>query len=148
MGLEHGQPWNLPPPFSLSKANLKILDIMEIYSCMGLEAATATPFSHNLGKNPGGPKETQLSWRSHDTEQKHDAIMRCIVITHGSLAKTPNHDITTMERQKPPSHQTMIWASPWSVTLRTFYRQILSLLYFSFFFWNFRPRLARELLLL
>ena len=40
----------------------------------------------------------------------------------------------------------MVWASRWSVALRTFYRQILSLLYSSFFFWNFRPRLARELL--
>ncbi len=33
----------------------------------------------------------------------------------------------------------------WSVALRTFYRQILSLLYSSVFFWNFRPRLAQEL---
>ena len=40
----------------------------------------------------------------------------------------------------------MVSASPWSVALRTFYRQILSLLYSSFFFWNFRPRLARELI--
>ena len=40
----------------------------------------------------------------------------------------------------------MVWASRWSVALRTFYRQILSLLHSSFFFWNFRPRLARELL--
>ena len=40
----------------------------------------------------------------------------------------------------------MVWAWRWSVALRTFYRQILSLLYSSFFFWNFRPRLARELL--
>ena len=40
----------------------------------------------------------------------------------------------------------VVWASRWSVALRTFYRQILSLLYSSFFFWNFRPRLARELL--
>ena len=34
----------------------------------------------------------------------------------------------------------LVWASRWSVALRTFYRQILSLLYTSFFFWNFRPR--------
>ena len=40
----------------------------------------------------------------------------------------------------------MVWASRWSVALRTFYRQSLSLLYSSFFFWNFRPPLARELL--
>ena len=42
--------------------------------------------------------------------------------------------------------QTKIWTSQWSVILRTFYRQIFSLLYSSFFFWNFRHRLARELL--
>ena len=40
----------------------------------------------------------------------------------------------------------MVCASRWSVALRAFYRQILSLLYTTFFFWNFRPRLARELL--
>ena len=42
--------------------------------------------------------------------------------------------------------QTKIWTSQWSVILRTFYRQIFSLLYGSFFFWNFRHRLAREVL--
>ena len=42
--------------------------------------------------------------------------------------------------------QKKVWTSQWSVILRTFYRQILSLLYSSFFFWNFRHRLARELL--
>ena len=40
----------------------------------------------------------------------------------------------------------MVWAWRWSVALRISYRQILSLLYSSFFFWNFRHRLARELL--
>ena len=40
----------------------------------------------------------------------------------------------------------MIWASRWSVALRTFYRQILSVLYSSFPFGNFRPRLVRVLL--
>ena len=39
----------------------------------------------------------------------------------------------------------MIWASRWSVALRTFYRQILSVLYSSFPFGNFRPRLVRAL---
>ena len=42
--------------------------------------------------------------------------------------------------------QKKVWTSQWSVILRTFYKQILSLLYSSFFFWNFRHRLARELL--
>ena len=40
----------------------------------------------------------------------------------------------------------MIWASRWSVALRTFYRQILSVLYSSFPFGNFRPQLVRALL--
>jgi len=35
-------------------------------------------------------------------------------------------------------------ASRWSVALRIFYRQTLSLLYSSFFFWNFCPQLARN----
>ena len=34
----------------------------------------------------------------------------------------------------------MVWASQWSVAWRTFYRQILSLLFNSFFFGNFRPQ--------
>ena len=49
-------------------------------------------------------------------------------------------------RRKLVHSKEMVWAWHWSVALRTFYRQILSLLYSSFFFWNFRPRLARELL--
>ena len=40
----------------------------------------------------------------------------------------------------------MIWASRWSVALRAFYRQIFSVLYSSFPFGNFRPRLVRALL--
>ena len=55
--------------------------------------------------------------------------------------------MTAMQRQKLRyKPQKKIWTSQWSVILRTFYRQILSLLYSSFFFWNFRHRLARELL--
>ena len=41
--------------------------------------------------------------------------------------------------KKPSSHQTMVWASRWSVALRTFYRQILSLLYSSFFLLKLPP---------
>ena len=71
-----------------------------------------------------------------------------------SLQSTSNHKHIASKHmtsqpwngKKPSSHQTMVWASRWSVALRAFYRQILSLLYSSFFFWNFRPRLARELL--
>ena len=39
-----------------------------------------------------------------------------------------------------------VWVSHWFVSLRTFYRQILSLVDSFFPFWNFRPWLARELL--
>ena len=51
-----------------------------------------------------------------------------------------------MEQQKGSTSKEMIWALRWSVALRTFYRQILSLLYSSFPFGNFRPRLVRALL--
>ena len=55
------------------------------------------------------------------------------------------HDIktghaTTIEQQKGSTSKEMIWALRWSVALRTFYRQILSLLYSSFPFGNIRPR--------
>ena len=40
--------------------------------------------------------------------------------------------ITTTERQKARSEQKMVWASRWSVALRTFYRQFVSLVYNSF----------------
>ena len=53
-----------------------------------------------------------------------------------------------MEQQKGSTSKEMIWALRWSVALRTFYRQILSLLYSSFPFGNFRPRLVRALLVL
>ena len=39
----------------------------------------------------------------------------------------------------------MVWASRWSVALRTFSIGKFFLCYIGFFFWNFRPRLAREL---
>ena len=51
-----------------------------------------------------------------------------------------------MEQQEGSTSKEMIWASRWSVALRTFYRQILSLLYSSFPFGNLRPRLVRALL--
>ena len=51
-----------------------------------------------------------------------------------------------MQRQTLRSSAKKVWTSQWSVILRTFYMQILSLLQSSFFFWNFRHRLARELL--
>ena len=39
----------------------------------------------------------------------------------------------------------MVWASRWSVALRTFSIGKFFLCYIAFFFWNFRPRLARKL---
>ena len=67
--------------------------------------------------------------------------------------KTSKH-FTSKHKTSPPWNgrrlvhsKEMIWASRWSVALRTFYRQILSSTY-SFFLWNFRPRLVRALLVL
>ena len=66
--------------------------------------------------------------------------------------KTSKH-FTSKHKTSPPWNgrrlvhsKEMIWASRWSVALRTFYRQILSVLYSSFPFRNFRPRLVRALL--
>ena len=52
------------------------------------------------------------------------------------------HDIQQVT-SPPWNSKEIVWASRWSVALPTFYRQILSLLYSFFCFWNFRPRLAR-----
>ena len=61
------------------------------------------------------------------------------------------HSVKNVQEQEWNSRRLvhskeMVWALRWSVPLRTFYRQILSVLYSSFFSWNFCPRLARELL--
>ena len=68
--------------------------------------------------------------------------------------KTSKH-FTSKHKTSPPWNgrrlvhsKEMIWASRWSVALRTFYRQILSVLYSSFPFGNFRPRLVRALLVI
>ena len=70
----------------------------------------------------------------------------------GTDIKTSKH-FTSKHKTSPPwkgrrlvHSKEMIWASRWSVTMRTFYRQILSVLYSSFPFGNFRPRLVRALL--
>ena len=59
-------------------------------------------------------------------------------------SKSWHHSHATAKASFKP--QKKVWTAQWSVILRTFYRQILSWLYSSFFFWNFRHRLARELL--
>ena len=66
-------------------------------------------------------------------------------LLHRSLQPTTSKQVTA----SPPWNgwrlvhsNNSVWASQWLVTLCTFYRQILSLTY-SFFLWNFRPRLAR-----
>ena len=85
-----------------------------------------------------------ITW--HDTTQ-------AITSHQITSAHITSHRIASKQVTSPPWNsrrlvhsKDMVWASRWSVALRTFYRQILSLLYTSFFFWNFRPRLARELL--
>ena len=67
-------------------------------------------------------------------------------ITNTSPQITWHHRHATAKASFKPKKKN--WTSQWSVILRTFYRQILSLLYGSFFFWNFRHRLARELLVI
>ena len=92
-----------------------------------------------------------ITW--HDTTQgitSHD-----VTITWPDPAtdiKTSKH-LTSKHKTSPPWNgrrlvhsKEMIWASRWSVALRTFYRQILFVLYSSFPFGNFRPRLVRALL--
>ena len=67
-------------------------------------------------------------------------------ITNTSPQITWHHRHATAKASFKPKKE--FGTSQWSVILRTFYRQILSLLYGSFFFWNFRHRLARELLVI
>ena len=92
----------------------------------------------------------------------HHMTSHCITWHDTTQAITPHQitwahitstNIASKQVTSPPWNsrrlvhsKDMVWASRWSVALRTFYRQILSLLYSSFFLWNFRPRLARELL--
>ena len=103
----------------------------------------------------------RIKWRDHHIKW-HD--MTCHVATNQSTSPprhlTTNHItsshpasnfMTSKQVTSPPWNsrrllhsKEMVWASCWSVPLRTFYGQILSLLNNSFFFWNFRPRLAWE----
>ena len=80
-----------------------------------------------------------ITW--HDTTQ-------AITSHQITWAHITSHRIASKQVTSPPWNsrrlvhsKDMVWASRWSVAW-----QILSLLYTSFFFWNFRPRLARELL--
>ena len=92
-----------------------------------------------------------MTW--HNTS--HHIASNDVTITWpdpGTDIKTSKH-FTSKHKTSPPwkgrrlvHSKEMIWASRWSVTMRTFYRQILSVLYSSFPFGNFRPRLVRALL--
>ena len=92
-----------------------------------------------------------MTW--HNTS--HHIASNDVTITWPDPAtdiKTSKH-FTSKHKTSPPWNgrrlvhsKEMIWASRWSVALRTFYRQILSVLYSSFPFGNFRPRLVRALL--
>ena len=72
-------------------------------------------------------------------------------VTHFISPRNQPHDIKTGPiGTSPPWNgwrlvrtKTSVWASHWLVSLRTFYRQILSLAYSCFPFWNFSPRFAR-----
>ena len=92
-----------------------------------------------------------MTW--HNTS--HHIASNDVTITWpdpGTDTKTSKH-FTSKHKTSPPwkgrrlvHSKEMLWASRWSVTMRTFYRQILSVLYSSFPFGNFRPRLVRALL--
>ena len=92
-----------------------------------------------------------MTW--HNTS--HHIASNDVTITWPDPAtdiNTSKH-FTSKHKTSPPWNgrrlvhsKEMIWASRWSVALRTFYRQILSVLYSSFPFGNFRPRLVRVLL--
>ena len=94
-----------------------------------------------------------MTW--HNTS--HHIASNDVTITWpdpGTDIKTSKH-FTSKHKTSPPwkgrrlvHSKEMIWASRWSVTMRTFYRQILSVLYSSFPFGNFRPRLVRALLVM
>ena len=95
--------------------------------------------------------EHHVTW--HNTS--HYIASNDVTITWPDPAtdiKTSKH-FTSKHKTSPPWNgrrlvhsKEMIWASRWSVAVRTFYRQILSVLYSSFPFGNFRPRLVRALL--
>ena len=79
-----------------------------------------------------------MTWPSHD-------------LTPQQTSRHQNTSLQSTETSPPWNgrrlvhSKEMVWASRWSVALRAFYRQILSLTY-RFFLWNFRPRLVRALL--
>ena len=102
----------------------------------------------------------QMTWPPH--KMTWHATSQLTTVAHPTSPHNQNHItsshpasnfMTSKQVTSPPWNsrrlvhsKEMVWASRWSVALSTFYRQILSLLYSSFFFWNLRPRLARELL--
>ena len=99
----------------------------------------------------------RIKWRDHYIKWHdmtwHATTPRHLTTNHITASHPASNFMTSKQVTLPPWNsrklvrsKEMVWAWRWSVALRTFYRQILSLLYSSFFFWNFRPRLARELL--
>ena len=114
--------------------------------------------THHISWHHGHITSQDITW--HDTSQLttfnvHHVTSQTTRLLHLTPQPTSWHQNRSNHHHgtSPPWNsrrlvhsKEMVWASRWSVALRAFYRQILSLLYSSFFFWNFRPRLARELL--
>ena len=69
----------------------------------------------------------QMTWPSHDLIPQQTSRHQ-----NTSLQSTRHHHHGTAEGSFTVHSKEMIWASRWSVALRTFYRQILSLLYSCF----------------
>ncbi len=114
--------------------------------------------THHISWHHGHITSQDITW--HDTSQLttfnvHHVTSQTTRLLHLTPQPTSWHQNRSNHHHgtSPPwnsrrlvQSKEMVWASRWSVALRAFYRQILSLLYTTFFLWNFRPRLARELL--
>ena len=96
----------------------------------------------------------QMTWRDMTchvaTNHSSSPHVTSQPTNHITSSHPASNFLTSKQVTSPPWNsrrlvhgKEMVWASRWSVALRTFYRHILSLLYSSFFFWNFRPPLAR-----
>ena len=110
---------------------------------------------HDISQRTTLPHLTSPHNTNHITSSNHMTPLA----TSPHIASPPlkHHGNTNSHQQNATTrlngwrlvHKTnSVWASDWLVSLRTFYREILSLVYSFFSPWNFGPRLAREPLVL
>ena len=101
---------------------------------------------NNLFDMPGH----HMTW--HETKQSHHITFRHMTPNHIATSHGTSQSLTTKSPTNTSKHiksQTHHFKTRdiKSHQMGTFYRQVLSLLYY-FFFWNCHPRLARELLVM